>query len=94
MDLVSTVDWTKEKEVVAVRGPGFLLQNARVQIPTRTLSSCVTSTNKLLRPSKTSLSSLWANKEMVLPQRVVGMSTWDKAWKHLALYLMMHCLEC
>lgn len=45
--------------------------------PDSTPTSCVTSSNKLLHLPKTSLSSLWVNQEIVLPQRAVGMSRWD-----------------
>lgn len=75
------------------QGPRLPVSKCLSSNPASTLSICVTSANKLLHPSKTSLSSLWADKEMVLPQRVVGMLTWDKAWKHLALYLMIRCPE-
>lgn len=54
--------------------------------PDSTLTSCVTSLNKLLHLLETSLSSLWVNQEIVLPQRAVGMLKGDKAWKHLVLY--------
>ena len=46
-----------------------------------TPTSCVTSSNKLLHLPKTSPSSLWVNQEIVLPQRAVGMSSWDLSWR-------------
>lgn len=71
-----------------------MFQNSRVQTPAQHSTSSMTSANKLLHLSKTSLSSLRANQEMVLPQRVVGMSKREKIWKHLAPYLVMRCIEC
>lgn len=37
LNLVGTVDRIKDTEVVVVRSPGFVLQNARVQTPARHL---------------------------------------------------------
>ena len=68
------------------RGPGG--QEPRLHIakcpnsnPNSTPTSCMTSLNKLLHFSKTSLSSLWVNQEIVLPQRAVGMLRWDLSWR-------------
>ena len=55
--------------------------------PAPCLPRCVTSLSESLHLFKTLLSFLWVNKEVALPQRVVGMLKWGKARQHLAQYL-------